>query len=315
MSMDLRPLSLGELLDRAFTMYRRHLWLLVGIMAVPSALGLVLNLLLEVFNRLTAGPGGLPAALEDPDRAVGVIITIAAGFLLALLAYFVVYAIALGAITLAVSELYQERPVSIGGVYGQMRPHFGRLIWLLFLMTVRAGGFAFVGLVFVSLVSGVAGALVSPIVIPLVIVPGMLLVGGLTVFMLLRWGVAVPALVLEDRGAGDAIRRSIELTRGRLLRVLALVVLATVITYAAAMLFHGPFLVAAILAGPETGTAFWLTILGTVSGTIGTTITGPLMIVGLALLYYDARIREEGLDLQLMMAALDEAPATQVAQG
>jgi hypothetical protein len=38
--MDLRPLSLAELLDRAFTLYRRHLWLLVGIMAVPAVIGL-----------------------------------------------------------------------------------------------------------------------------------------------------------------------------------------------------------------------------------------------------------------------------------
>jgi len=41
---DLRPLSLGELLDRAFTLYRRHFWLLVGITAVPSAFGLVIAL-------------------------------------------------------------------------------------------------------------------------------------------------------------------------------------------------------------------------------------------------------------------------------
>lgn len=32
--LDLRPLTIGEMLDRAFTLYRRHWTLFVGIMAV-----------------------------------------------------------------------------------------------------------------------------------------------------------------------------------------------------------------------------------------------------------------------------------------
>ena len=30
---DLRPLSVGEILDRTFTLYRRHFWLFIGIAA------------------------------------------------------------------------------------------------------------------------------------------------------------------------------------------------------------------------------------------------------------------------------------------
>ncbi|PYV11272.1 MAG: hypothetical protein DMG23_04795, partial [Acidobacteria bacterium] len=33
---DLRPLSFGELLDRTFSLYRRHFWVFVGIMAIPQ---------------------------------------------------------------------------------------------------------------------------------------------------------------------------------------------------------------------------------------------------------------------------------------
>ena len=43
-SADLRPLSLGELLDRTFTLYRNHFWLFVGIMAVPQLLILAIGL-------------------------------------------------------------------------------------------------------------------------------------------------------------------------------------------------------------------------------------------------------------------------------
>ncbi|HEV2350884.1 MAG TPA: hypothetical protein VG028_13675 [Terriglobia bacterium] len=34
--MELRPLSIGELLDRTFSYYRRNFWLFVGIVAAPQ---------------------------------------------------------------------------------------------------------------------------------------------------------------------------------------------------------------------------------------------------------------------------------------
>jgi hypothetical protein len=58
-------------------------------------------------------------------------------------------------------------------------------------------------------------------------------------------------------------------------------------------------------AGPETPTFFWANLLGTISGAIGGAFTGPLMIVAFAVLYYDLRVRKEGLDLELMLASLE----------
>ena len=43
---DLRPLSLGELLDRTFTIYRSHFWVFVGIMAIPASFGIPVNYLI-----------------------------------------------------------------------------------------------------------------------------------------------------------------------------------------------------------------------------------------------------------------------------
>jgi hypothetical protein len=301
--MDLRPLSLAELLDRAFTLYRRHLWLLVGIMAVPSAMGLVVGVLVEVINRTTLS--GFEPLSASPEQAILFGATMVGGMVLVMVVYFVVYAVALGAITLAVSEIYQGRMTTIREVYGQMRPRLGRLVLLMVVMGLRAG-LVFVGL---AILAGVAGRIVagvtSPLVVPVVMLLAMLVGGVLVFFMVLRWGVAIPALVLEERRAGEAIRRSIELTRGRLGRVFLLVVCATIIAYAAMMIFQGPFIAASVFAGPDTPAAFWFAILGTVTGTVAAAFTGPIMIVGLALLYYDARVRDEGLDLQLMMAALD----------
>jgi hypothetical protein len=127
-------------------------------------------------------------------------------------------------------------------------------------------------------------------------------------YLSLRYAVSVPAVVLENLPAAAAIRRSVALTRAQLGRVLVLVVCAVIIAYASIMLFQMPFAMAALVVGPQSAAAFWFNILSAVSGAIGNTLSGPIMIIGLALLYYDIRIRKEGLDLQLMMEALDGAP-------
>jgi hypothetical protein len=87
--------------------------------------------------------------------------------------------------------------------------------------------------------------------------------------------------------------------------VFVLGLLATIVSYAAVLLFQGPFLVGALLADPASARAFWLHVGAAVAGTLGSTITAPVLIIGLALLYYDIRIRGEAFDLDLMIAALD----------
>lgn len=301
--MDLRPLSLGELLDRAFTLYRRHLWLFVGVMAVPSVFALAVGLLSAWFQQTTraisSNAGGAPAA-----ETIAMFLGLAGAMMVALLAYFVVYTVALGAISLAVSELYVGRTATIVDVFRRMRGRVGRLLMLMLLVMVRVGAVAFAGIVLViaSAATALAG---SPFLTLIVVFLGLLASGCLCSFMLLRYGVAVPALVLEGLTARNAIRRSIELTEGSRLRVLLLFVCVTVISYAGMALFQGPFLMAALFAGTDTTQGFWLNLAGVVSGTIGSTFTGPIMIVGLALLYYDTRIRHEALDLDLMIDALD----------
>jgi len=109
MAMDLRPLTLGELLDRAFHLYRRHLLLFVGIMAVPSVLALAMNLLVEFMQRAAVRPVEATSADVPPVPDIGVVLAMFGGFIVLFMAYLVVYAVALGATTLAVSEIYQER--------------------------------------------------------------------------------------------------------------------------------------------------------------------------------------------------------------
>jgi len=45
-------------------------------------------------------------------------------------------------------------------------------------------------------------------------------------------------------------------------------------------------------------------MVGALCGTIGHTLTAPIMVIGVAVLYYDFRVRKEALDLQVMISAL-----------
>ena len=56
-ALDLRPLSLGELLDRTFFLYRRHFLLFVGIAAIPYSFFFVINLATALAPVLAAAAG------------------------------------------------------------------------------------------------------------------------------------------------------------------------------------------------------------------------------------------------------------------
>jgi hypothetical protein len=306
MSLDLRPLRLGELLDRIFTLYRRHFLLFVGIMAIPSAFSLALGLLMQIIQE--AARRTEMGATAAPIETAVVFIGLLGGILVLGAAYWIAYMVALGATTLAVSELYLGRSATVRSAYARMRGQTGRLVWLMILMSVRLAAL-FIGTVAATalLVSFPASRLLQVMSIGLAVLVS--IAGLLGCFYLsLRYAVSVPAVVLENLPAAAAIRRSVALTRAQLGRVLVLVVCAVIIAYASIMLFQMPFAMAALVVGPQSAAAFWFNILSAVSGAIGNTLSGPIMIIGLALLYYDIRIRKEGLDLQLMMEALDGAP-------
>lgn len=310
-SFELRPLAIGELLDRAFTLFKRHVLLFVGIMAVPSVFGLLVGL---AFILLSIGFGGRPPAFPqdrppDLDQITGFLVLLVGGVVVFVLINWVVYMLALGATTVAVSELYVGRTPSIRSAYARVRGQIGPLLLLSLFALVRIGGL-FVVIVMTTMVVSIMLTFVTPLLAPLLLFVALI---GATLwcgFLALRYAVSVPALVLEQVSAATAIGRSIFLTRGHLGPVVLLVVCAMALTYAAAAVFQGPFIVAMMMAGQETTMGLALNLLGTVSGAVGSTLIAPIMVIGFAVLYYDLRIRKEALDLQMMIQALDAAPGS-----
>jgi hypothetical protein len=131
-------------------------------------------------------------------------------------------------------------------------------------------------------------------------------------FLVMRYAVAIPVLVLEDLGVLEAIRRSVQLTRGRRGQIFIACMLTAVIGYIGAIVFQGPFFVAMLFTAKNPQALPWLAFWMSVSGAIGGSLTGPLLMIVLVLCYYDSRIRKEAFDLQYMMSSLERPAAGSV---
>ena len=306
----LQPLNLGELLDRMFSLYRKNFLLFFGIMLLPSVLAMASGILMAVFRSpMVATPS--PGATTVNPAIIG---SVMGGFIVAMVAYWIVYAIALGASTFAVADVYLGRTATIAASYHRIRGRIWRLLWLMFLVALRVFGlFVLIGVGFALLIpllagrgpsAGVAG--VIAVLMMLVLFP---VAFGLTIWLMLRYSVCIPSMVLEDLHAGQAIRRSAQLMKGNYLRCFLLLMLTVVITYVSLTIFQGPFYIAMFLAARHGQVAIWLLSLSSVSGALGGALSAPLIMIGLVLLYYDIRVRKEAFDLQLMMSLVDQAGA------
>lgn len=329
MTTELRPMSLGELMDGTFTHYRQHFWTLVGIMTIPEAVLVVARSLLLMrgepnFSTTTAQP---PAAVQA--QLAEVLVSVFGGFGVTLVLYILVYSIALGAVTWAVSEFYLGRTITIKECYRRLRGKAGRIIGLglLAIVVCVCGYLAFIFAILlpVGIAAGLGavlpsskGGLVATVALWVAAVVGAV-VGGLWILRaVLRYcGVAVPAMLIEDIGPVRAMGRSWRLAKGRTGPILWILILTTLIQLVFVLVFQAPFWVASALTGSKSGIMpLSLSLPMTISEGIAGAIGGPLIMIGLVLLYYDARVRTEAFDLQLMMASLDsDSKLTSVPQG
>ena len=136
--LDLRPLSLGEILDRTFTLYRGHFVLFLGIVGIPHLLLLAVSLtqiLMSNTNPLTPNTFSVTSAITGLAMVVA---SIAA------------YLFSQGGAILAVSQIYLGRPVSIAEALGRVWDHFGFLLGVVIL-----NGLAIMGATILLVIPGI----------------------------------------------------------------------------------------------------------------------------------------------------------------
>jgi hypothetical protein len=298
---ELRPLSLGELLDRAFFLYRRNFWLFAGIMVIPSCLILPMQYL-GFRRRGMQFPWNRPSP-QPHDLAYTF------GFLFL---YWIVYAVAEAATTYAVAEEYLGRHSTIREAYGRLRGRFWVAIGVTLNVYIRTLVLIFI---FVALAVGAGATLAAALnqasvsaKPTIALIPIALTIGGFALGLLFsaRYTLSLPAVLLEDIKGRAAIRRSVRLSRGRRGQLFVAILLGIVVSYAAAAMFQGPFYLGIAVMGIKGHIPSRLILALSVSDMIGHTIAAPLLMIVLVLFYYDLRIRKEGFDLQHMMTSLPE---------
>jgi hypothetical protein len=304
-ALPLRARTVTDILDAAVGLYRHNFGTLLAVVALVHGPLLALQVLgggLWTWGMLEGTAGGLPGWAMVMAGMAGMAV-LGAYYLGALL----LGPLSAGAVALAVSDLYLGRPVTVRGAYRGAASSWLHLFLAQLIIQFGMGLVALaVGLPLVVL--GAAALVMSPVVGIVVLVVGSLAVLAVLMAGLLLLLAAIPAIVVERRTALDSIVRSFKLVRGGWRRALAAYALLGLLVAGPILASYGLLFGAQAVGGPDPGgMALTNALLGGVVSLMALLVM-PITMAGQVVIYYDLRVRQEGLDLEMMAADLELGP-------
>jgi hypothetical protein len=270
----LRPLSLGEVLDGAFTIYRRQFASLFLTALIPQLPMIVLLGLYYGFLGSISSTTGVGGDLSS-GTAMGMMGAALLLLPIALLGSFT----AVGGVTYQVARAYTGAPVTTSDA---IRRGFQRSLPMM-------------GAYFVVGVLSMFGILAFIV--------------GFFVVWVSAFAVA-PAVVLERRGPVEALSRSWALIKGAWGEVFLVMFIAGMIAAlpgSAVGMFA--MIGGLVISHGDPDKMMAVQAVGQVLSQITRTLTIPFSLGATVLLYYDRRVRTEALDVQMMAESLAAAPA------
>ena len=311
----LRPLGVGEILDGAVSTMRTYWRTVLGISLTVAIFTEIIVVLLQglVLDNTSSD------ALNDPDATLSELAdaltatTVNSGviFLISLIGTVIATAL----LTTVTSRAVLGRPVTTREAWRDARPQVIKLFGLIVLLLLMVAGILLVAMLPGLLVTATAGGEGGVALTALGFLAGALV----AVWLMVRFSLASPALMLEKQGIKKAMGRSTKLVNGSWWRVFGIQLLATVIANIVASIIVIPFtLLAATLSGDGVsgfleggGDLGWtFLVVSGVGSVIGSMITFPITAGVTVLLYIDQRIRREALDLELARAAGVQGPGS-----
>lgn len=282
-SLELRPRLATEIVDAAFQLYRRHFSELVSLSALAFAPYVVIQLLLT---------GGDPVEPTTAGAATSAIVLVFG---------WIIGSIMEAAVVTGVSNSYLHgRP----DVPAALRRTFQRLLPVLLSVTAKwvLIGLGFMGAITAGAITSAVIAIgagstgqVGPGILTGILVTGVFLIAIPVGLYFFATYFAVPAtVILEGAGVIHGLKRSRDLSRGLKRRILGALGLSMLLFVIFQLILAALF---ALLPGPR--------IIGFLAEQVITIIAYPIIAVIATLLYYDARIRKEGFDIERMAADLE----------
>jgi hypothetical protein len=298
----LKPMHLGEILDRTVHIYRRKFLLFAGIAAPPSVV--VLACFAAGFLLIYGARSG------DTTKNAVAGLGILAVMLVGLPVYVTACAFGYAALSLAAKKRFFGETVTIRGMYREAWPHGWRYLGLYALEFLVLGVAPFTVLFFAILVYGfisraMGGAAVAAMGFAMVVLVALL--GGYMLWMVPRLSMAFAASVAENAGVLQSIQRSWTLSKGTRGRILLLFLLGAVCGWMLTWLVTVPVLIALYLI-PGMRSPQHAQLMGSIilfasygAGFAVQALVRPVYGIALVLFYYDQRIRNEGYDIERMM--------------
>jgi hypothetical protein len=262
-------MSLGDLLDETFALYRRNFALFAGIVAVISVPETVINTVLAASRPASFVVKNANGTSQLDSNALSQTLVLGG---VQILIGIVLSQIIVAALSRAVSDRYLNRSLTVGQAYASIG---GRT-----LVTLLVALFLFILLIGVTFF--------------LVIIPA--------VYFYVRYAFIPQAIVLERTGVRAAFSRSSQLVRGSWWRVFGILLVVTLLV----AVLNGvvsAVVIALVTVGSASGTAGTV-ITQSLSGIINIFVQ-PIQLGATVLLYYDLRIRKEGFDLELAAASME----------
>ncbi|MEU7280761.1 hypothetical protein AB0A69_18525 [Streptomyces sp. NPDC045431] len=302
----LRPLGVGEILDGAVSTLRAHWRTVLGITITVAVVTQIADILVQRFllpAPPTVDPNATPseALNQSVEATQASMVSLAPTMLISLIGTLFTTAL----LTVVISRSVLGRQVNLSDAWREARPRLPQLLGLTLLLPLISVTVMLVGVLPGILLGSAAGVALA-------------VFGGLgavlvVAWLMVRFSLASPALMLERQGVIPSLRRSAKLVRGAWWRIFGILLLTALLLFLVMMIIAIPFSIIALavdgdgfsglLTGtpPEYGWPF-LIITG-IGSVIGASITYPISSGVTVLLYVDQRIRREALDLELARAA------------
>ncbi len=272
----LRPMSVGELLDQSLFFYRTHFWTLV---AFISLFTVPLVLVTTVTSAAPSLMAMNPTLVEENVALFGgaYILSMLGSLVVSLLSYLLLPLEAAG-VGIALHGYFLEgRQVSMREMMSGIRQNFGPL-----LATTILGGIVSVGVVLTFIIPPV----------------------GLAINTLFSFAfyLALFVVLYEKKQGVEALRRGWLLVRGSIWRAMQYLILYLLFTTAFTSIIVGLFTFGAVASTAFLENVVLLLVAQAVGATVATVLSTPVLFAVLGLLYFDLRMRHEGLDISVAVA-------------
>ncbi len=269
---DTGPISFSQILDRMFSVYRRYFFLLIGVAGLPylilAAIGLIFVMASGILGTLATPASAAARAPTVPD------VTMFLGVIILVWGIFLVGAsLAWVATSAAVWDLQMGKRPTIRSAYRLALRRLGTI--------VVAG--------FLAILAMMAGFI-------------LLVVPGIIVWLSISLSGAI--LAAEETGPLETLKRSWRLTEGYRWKIFVTMFLCSIISMAFGYMFQIPALILMAFVSTSGGAPAWAIAIYILAYLMGWVLPAPLLAIALCLIYYDARVRKEGFDLQRMLDTL-----------